>query len=114
MAADKRYRRRVGRLVRDLAAEHGRPDLVFLWDVPAAEHAAWVAGGYGDLPREEYSARIAAVAADLEAAGHHVILVPATVAEMAAALAELDQANTPDGRSVALNLIGARRLKPNP
>jgi hypothetical protein len=109
---NRRYARFVGQTVEEevLGEMAGPPDLVFLWEVPAAEHAAWLAAGFGAMPRDEYLRRVYAVQAQLQRQGLRVELLPATVAEVEAALAELGQPNTPEGRSAALNLVGLRRI----
>jgi len=81
---------------------------VCLWDVPDGEWPEWIATGCGDMPLSEYRERLAVIRRQLEAGGHRVRMVPATVAEVLGTIARLGLQNDPAGRSAAIGLLADR------
>ncbi len=93
----------------EFAAETAQAaSVTYLWDVPAAEWPAWTDSVREDLPIESYRRRLGVVQRQIEANGGIVVMVPATVADVLAMVAELGMGNNPAGRAAAIGVIGAR------
>jgi hypothetical protein len=78
---------------------------VVLWEFPAADHAAWLAAGMGDVSLDEYRQRLDHVETLLLAQGHRVRRCTASVAAMLDCLAAHGLANDAQGRAAAAAML---------
>ena len=91
------------------AAAPGRPDVVTLWEFPSSDWPEWMTRGWGDCALSEYRQRLAGAKAEFERQGLRVVIVTATVKELADTLADCELEDTPDGRAAGIAFLHARR-----
>lgn len=106
----KKYSRQT-KAAREIARETN-PGIVMLWDVSVDEIERWEAfTGNPGMGYAGYQRMLTEVLRDLEKHGHTVVLVPATVAEVQAALEGLGLPNSPENRAAALVVAAENRKK---
>jgi hypothetical protein len=82
-----------------------------IWDLPATEHAAWVAAGFGRCTWEQYRARIARAMNRARRNRRPVALLAVSVSRMLVELDGLGLAPTPLGIDMALRAIHAGQAR---
>lgn len=103
---NSRYAERVADVLDDVFAERGSdPDVIVLWDLPAAEWPEWIRTGCGDCTLTEYRERLDSVEAELTANGHAVARCSATVDDVLRVLKELGLRNDSPGRAAAIGKL---------
>ena len=84
-------------------------DCVVLWLFPAEDHAAWIAAGLGEIPYDDYVARIHAAIEEASSLGQRVEVLCASVAGVLDCMERHEISNDPIGRAHAYGLLFAEK-----
>jgi len=84
-------------------------DCVVLWLFPTEDHAAWIAADLGEIPYDEYVARVHAAIEEARSLGQRVEVLYASVAEVLDCMERHEISNDPIGRAHAYGLLFAEK-----